>query len=122
MSLKVCALFSQVKECWLWHKTLCHVNFDNLVNIRNNRRVRGILSLKKPKMEMFKQCQIEKMGKTSFKSKNYNTEEVLELVHIDLCGPIGTTCYNGENYFILFVDDHSRMMIVMFLKEKLEAF
>ena len=27
-----------------------------------------------------------------------------------------------DKYFILFFDDHSRMMIVMFLKEKLEAF
>ena len=62
------------------------------------------------------------MGKTSFKRKNYYLEEVLELVHIDLCGPIGTTSYSGEKFFILFVDDYSRMMIVMYLKEKSEAF
>ena len=24
---------TQVEESWLWHKRLCHVNFDNLVNI-----------------------------------------------------------------------------------------
>ena len=42
----------QVEESWLWHKRMCHVNFDNLVNIRENRRVRGIPSLKKPDMGM----------------------------------------------------------------------
>src|SRR5271156_448738 len=113
---------AQVEESWLWHKRLCHVNFDNLVNISKNKRVRGIPISKKPELAICKQCQIGKMGKTSFKSKNYNTEEVLELVHTDLCGPIGTTSYTGEKYFILFVDDHSRMMTVMFLKEKSEAF
>ena len=98
------------------------MNFDNLVNIRKNRRVRAATILKKPEMAMCKQCQIRKMGKTSFKSKNYNTKEVLELVHTDLYGPIGTTCYTSGKFFILFVHNHSRMMTVMFLKEKLEDF
>ena len=62
------------------------------------------------------------MGKTSFKRKNYQSEEVLEIVHSDLCGPIGIKSYSGEKFFILFVDDYSRMMIAMYLKEKLEAF
>ena len=31
-------------------------------------------------------------------------------------------CYSGENLFILFVDDYSRMMTVMYLKEKSKAF
>ena len=74
---------------WLWHKILCHVNFDNLVKIRKHKKVRGIPSLKKTDMGLCKNCQISKMGKTSFKSKNYHSKEVLELVHLDLCGPIG---------------------------------
>ena len=62
------------------------------------------------------------MGKTSFKNKNYHSEEVLEFVHTDLCGPIGIQSYSGEKSFILFVDDYSRMMIVMYLKEKSKGF
>ena len=31
----------------LWHKRLCHVNFDNFVSISNMRRVRGFPKLKK---------------------------------------------------------------------------
>ena len=58
------------------------------------------------------------MGKTSFKNKNYQSEDILEIVHIDLCGPTGVESYNGEKLFILFVDDYSRMMIVMYLKDK----
>ena len=80
---------AQAEESWLWHKRLFHVNFDNLVNIRKNRRVRLIPSLRKLDMGLCKNCQIGKMGKTSFKSENYHSEEVLELVHKDRCGPIG---------------------------------
>ena len=30
--------------------------------------------------------------------------------------------YSGDKFFILFVDDYSRMMTVIYLKEKLESF
>ena len=62
------------------------------------------------------------MEETSFKRKNYHSEEFLELAHIDLCGPIEIESYSGENIFISFVDDYSRMMTIMYLKEKFEAF
>ena len=62
------------------------------------------------------------MGKTSFIRKIYHSEEVLELVHTHLCVPIGIQSYSGEIVFIIFVDDYSRMMIVMYLKEKSQAF
>ena len=43
-------------------------------------------------------------------------------MHTNLCGPIGVQSYNGEKFFILFVDDYSRMMTVVYLREKLEEF
>ena len=64
-------LIAQLDESWLWHKRLCHVNFDNLVKISKFKKVRGIPSVKKPDIGLCKNCQIGKMGKTSFKSKNY---------------------------------------------------
>ena len=70
---------SQVEESWLWHKRLCHVNFDNLLKINKLKRVRGIPKFRKLDMGMCKNCQIGKMGKSSFKSKNYYFKEVLEL-------------------------------------------
>ena len=62
------------------------------------------------------------MGKTSFKSKDYHSEEVLELAHIDLYGPIGIESYSGDKYFILFIDDYSRMISIMCLKENSKEF
>ena len=113
---------AQVEERWLWHKRLCHVNFDNLIKRRKNIRVRGIPRLRKLDMGLCKNCQISKMGKTSFKSRKYHSEEVLELVHTKLCGPIGKESYSRDNFFIRFIDDYSRMMTVMYLKEESEVF
>ena len=67
---------------------------------------------------MCKQCQLEKMTKSSARSKTYTSQEVLELVHIDLCGPIEVQNYKEYKYTMLFVSDYSRMMIVMFLEKK----
>ena len=98
------------------------MNFDNMVKIRKFRKVRGIPSLKKLYVCLCKNCQIGKMGKTSFKRKNYQSEDILKIVHTDLCGPIGVESYSEEKLFILFVDDYSRMMAVTYLREKSEAF
>ena len=62
------------------------------------------------------------MTKSSFKRKTYTSNEVLELVHTDLCGPIKVKSCKGGMYIMLFVDDYSGMMIVMFLKQKLDPF
>ena len=65
---------------------------------------------------------VGKMNKSSFKSKTYTSKEVLELVHTDLCGLIEVQSYKGDKCIILIVDDYSRMMTVMFLKQKSDAF
>ena len=72
------------------------MNIDILVNP----------SLKKQGMGICKNCQIGKMGKKSFERKNHHSEEVLELVNIDLCGPIGIESYHRDKYFIFFIDDY----------------
>jgi hypothetical protein len=43
-------------------------------------------------------------------------------VHTDLVGPTTTKGLKGERYFMLLVDDYTRMTAVFFLKNKSEAF
>ena len=68
-------------DVWLWHKKLCHVNFDTLLSINKTKKLRGVPKLKKPKNTMYKQCVLGKMARSSFKSKNHTSSEVLELIH-----------------------------------------
>lgn len=112
----------QKEDVWLLHKRLCHMNFDNLVNIGKMKKVRGLAKLKNSENEMCKQCQLGKMTKSSCKRKTYTSSNIFELVHTNLCGTIDVQSYHGDKYFILFVDDHSRMMNMMFLKVKSNSF
>ena len=43
-------------------------------------------------------------------------------MHTDVCGPMKTPSQNGNRYFMLFIDDFTRMTWVYFLKEKSEVF
>ena len=44
LDLGECLCFiAQAEEIWLWHRRLCHINFDNLVKIRKHIKVRGFL-------------------------------------------------------------------------------
>ena len=51
-------LVVKLDDVWLWNKRPCHVNFDNLINIRKMKKVRGLPKLKKPDNIMCKQCQL----------------------------------------------------------------
>ena len=70
---------------------------------------------------MCKKCKIGKMTKLSFKIKSCSYNDALELVHTNLYGPMKVHSYYGDQYFILFVDDYSRMMSIMFSKEKYDV-
>ena len=54
--------------------------------------------------------------------KQFRDQQVLSLVHVNLCGPMNTTSIISAKYFLLFVDDFSRKMWVYFLKLKYDVF
>jgi transposase InsO family protein len=45
----------------------------------------------------------------------------LELIHLDVCGPMTIASLNGYLYYVLFIDDHSRKTWIYFLKNKDEV-
>jgi hypothetical protein len=109
-------------ESWLWHIRMGHMHFDNLVKVNKREAVREIPQITKPTNTLCKHCQQGKQTKTRFKSKEYSTTKPLEIVHTDLVGPTTTKGLKGERYFMLLVDDYTRMTAVCFLKNKSEAF
>jgi transposase InsO family protein len=76
----------------------------------------------KPTNTLCNHYQQGKQANTRFKSKEYSTKRPLEIVHTDLVGPTTPKDLKGEKYFMLLVDDYTRMTVVFFLKNKLEAF
>lgn len=57
---------------------------------------------------------IKKQTKRRFKSKEYSTSKPWELIHTYPCRPTRTKGLSGERYFLLLIDDYSRMKWVKF--------
>jgi hypothetical protein len=110
-------------ESWLWHRRLGHLNFDHLIKLKKIEAVKDLPRISNPQDSMCKPCQVGKQNKTQFKSKSFTSiEKPLQLVHMDLCGPSRQEGIGKENYFMLIIDDYSKLTWVAFLKEKAEAF
>ena len=68
-------------------------------------------------------CIKGKQHREAFPSQaSHRATQVLELVHMDLCGPMQTVSLGGSLYFMLLVDDFSQLCWVFFLHQKSEAF
>ena len=98
------------------------MNFDNIVKTSSMFAVRYLSKILKPTNTIFKECVLPKHNRASFPCKKFTTTKKLEILHTDLSSPTKTKVFYGEKYFIILVDDFSRMMWVAFLKEKSEAF
>ncbi|CAA0841273.1 cysteine-rich RLK (RECEPTOR-like protein kinase) 8 [Striga hermonthica] len=68
-------------------------------------------------------CMEEKQHRKPFPSSQAErAKQILELVHTDVCGPLRTPTFEKNRYFILFIDDYTRMTWVYFMKERSEVF
>jgi hypothetical protein len=64
-------------------------------------------------------CQAGKQVGTNHPHKNImTTNRPLELLHMDLFGPIAYISIGGSKYCLVIVDDYSRFTWVLFLQEK----
>ena len=62
------------------------------------------------------------MKNSNFKRKTYTTSDILELIYTNPCGPIGIQSYCRDQFLILFKDDYSIMMTMIFLKDKSDVY
>jgi len=47
--------------------------------------------------------------------------DVLELIHTDICGPFPSPSWNGQHYFITFIDDFSRYGYLYLIHDKSQS-
>ena len=60
-------------------------------------------------------------GKHTNKKVATRSTQLLEIIHTDICGPFDVSSFNGEKYFITFIDDFSRYGYVYLLHEKSQS-
>nr|GEX03478.1 hypothetical protein [Tanacetum cinerariifolium] len=104
------------------HRRLNHLNFKTINDLARKDLVRGLPRLKFEKDHLCSACQLGKSRKYSHKPKTKNTNlEVLNTLHMDLCGPIRVQTINVKKYFLVIIDDYSRFTWVKFLRSKDET-
>nr|GEV40971.1 Gag-Pol polyprotein [Tanacetum cinerariifolium] len=119
-SSPICLLSkSSRNKSWLWHRRLNHLNFGTINDLLRKHLVRGLPRLKFEKDHLCSACQLGKSKKHTHKPKTKNTNlEVLNTLHMDLCGPMRVQTINGKKHILVIVDDYSRFTWVKFLRSK----
>ncbi|GJT60798.1 retrovirus-related pol polyprotein from transposon TNT 1-94 [Tanacetum coccineum] len=122
-SSPICLLSKASKnKSWLWHRRLNHLNFGTINDLARKDLVRGLPRLKFEKDHLCPACQLGKSKKHTHTPKAENTNlEVLNTLHMDLCGPMRVQTINGKKYILVIVGDYSRFTWVKFLKSKDET-
>ena len=90
--------------------------------MNKHEAIRYVSVIKDLSSSVCKQCQHSKQTRVKFKTKEHSTTKPLEIVHADVYGPMWIVGLKGEIYFLLFVDDFTRMTWMFLLKKKSETF
>jgi transposase InsO family protein len=103
----------------VWHTRFGHLPFQSLSLLQKHSMVKGLPVFKgqNPPCET---CILGKHKRTSFLQSFSQAKQHLELVHIDLCGPMQTESIGGSIYFLTFIDDFSRKIWIYFIRHKYE--
>ncbi|GJS24063.1 retrovirus-related pol polyprotein from transposon TNT 1-94 [Tanacetum coccineum] len=109
-------------QAWLWHRRLSHLNFDTINLLSKNNIVNGLPKLKFVKDHLCSSCELGKAKRKSFHTKTTpSLKRRLQLLHMDLCGPMRVESINGKKYVLVIVDDYSRYTWTHFLRSKDET-
>ncbi|GJU65532.1 retrovirus-related pol polyprotein from transposon TNT 1-94 [Tanacetum coccineum] len=102
-SSPICLLSKASKnKSWLWHRRLNHLNFGTINNLARNDLFRGLPRLKFEKDYLYSACQLGKSKKHTHKPKTENTNlEILNTLHMDLCGPMRVQTINDETLEVI---------------------
>nr|GEV05565.1 Gag-Pol polyprotein [Tanacetum cinerariifolium] len=89
-------------QAWLWHHHLSHLNFNTINLLSKNDIVIGLPKLKFVKNHLCSSCELGKAKRKSFQSKNTpSSKRRLQLLHMDLCGPMRVASINGKKYVLV---------------------
>ena len=84
----------------LWHRRFGHLGYDNLLKLKKNNMVEGILVPAEDFQQQQEQkpfceaCIRSKKHRLPFPDSDSKSADLLELVHMDVCGPMPVTSHH----------------------------
>jgi hypothetical protein len=90
-------LIAKTNMDWLWHRRLAHVGMKNLHKLLKGEHVLGLTNVCSEKDRPCAACQARKQVGSTHQSKNVmTTSRPLELLHMDLFGPVAYLSIGGS--------------------------
>ncbi|KAJ9543849.1 hypothetical protein OSB04_023556 [Centaurea solstitialis] len=106
-------------QTYLWHCRLGHINKKRIEKLQKG----GLLgSFDFKPFDDCESCLSGKMTKQPFNKDNERANDLLGIIHTDVCGPFSHEARGGYRYFITFTDDFSRYGYVYLMRHKSETF
>ncbi|GJV78751.1 putative ribonuclease H-like domain-containing protein [Tanacetum coccineum] len=117
-SLPVCLMFKATStKSWLWHCRLSHLNFGTINDLTRLNLVNGIPKFKYGKDHLCSACEREKIKKASHPLKLVPSDHSkLELLHMDLGGPMRVASINGKKYILVSVEIILNINVYFFIR------
>jgi transposase InsO family protein len=115
---------AEEKDPQLWHQRLGHIGYSSMQKLIDQQMVNG-LPITAEDVEKAKEtcdtCHRNKLTRLPFKSSETQTSAPLELVHMDLCGPLPPSLGKAR-YIATFLDDYSAYSVVKLLRYKSDVY
>lgn len=107
----------------MWHNRLAHPGREAM--LRTQAQVDGMdVSEATPRAalaDLCEPCVLGKQTRGSFPTSTTETTAAMDLLHMDLCGPLPVTSTGGANYLLGIVDDKSNNAAVVPIRLKSQA-
>lgn len=112
------ATVAKIKETpELWHRRFGHLGFGNLAKLVSNNMVSGIglaasdFTDKAKSPVPCEPCVLGKQSRLPFPTSTTVTTKPLELLHMDVCGPMQVKSLGGSRYLATFLDEHTGLSV-----------
>lgn len=108
-----------IDNACLWHCRLGHINKKRIAQLQKD----GVLESFDLRSDYAcESCILGKMTKSPFIGSCESGEGLLDLIHMDMCGPFRSATRDANRFYVNFTDDYSRYGYIYLIKHKSETF
>ena len=106
----------------IWHRRLGHLGYDNLIKMQKQGMVHGldvnVDDFKREAEKLCEVCVLSKQHRLPHPRSDSASTRPLELIHMDVNGPMQVRSFGGALYVATYLDDYSRLSHVRLVKAK----
>jgi hypothetical protein len=106
----------------LWHRRFGHKGYDSLAKMQRKGMVEGMeptaAEFVAKKDELCRPCVLGKHVRTPFRTSDSRSSRPMQLLHMDLMGPLKRPTPEGFQYVLTVTEDYSKLSQVSLMKTK----